>query len=205
MSRRISSHIRSNVIAYVALFFALSSGAYAVAIAPKNSVVSKSIKNGQVKTPDIANGAVTGQKVKNGTFAPAASVPTKILVDTSETGVTDLGMVGPYHFTVACTVDTGTNTTTVQTRINGPAGIVDRWGLIQLNSDTPTTSVVHDSVPAATDKAIGTAAASGATVQLGLTGEIETGSTLVSFQLASFVSQGASNQCSVHGTVEAAS
>ena len=53
----------ANVVSVIALFVALGGGAYAVSSAGKNSVVSKSIKNGQVKTKDLANNAVNGAKV----------------------------------------------------------------------------------------------------------------------------------------------
>jgi hypothetical protein len=53
----------ANVVATLALFLVLGGGAYAVGIAPKNSVVSKSIKNGQVKTRDLAGNSVNGAKV----------------------------------------------------------------------------------------------------------------------------------------------
>jgi hypothetical protein len=46
----------------LALFVALGGTAYAVT-APKNSVVSSSIKKGQVKTSDLATSAVTGAKL----------------------------------------------------------------------------------------------------------------------------------------------
>jgi hypothetical protein len=46
----------------------LGGGAYAATIADKNSVVSKSIKNGQVKTRDLANDAVNSSKVKDGSL-----------------------------------------------------------------------------------------------------------------------------------------
>jgi hypothetical protein len=70
MSSRISTHIRNNLVGCIALFCALSGAAYAVTKAPPNSVVSRSIKNGQVKKPDLRNGAVTTQK-----FAASAVVP----------------------------------------------------------------------------------------------------------------------------------
>jgi hypothetical protein len=57
------AHIRSNAVAYIALFFALNAGAYAFAIAPKNSVTSSSIRDSAVKNRDLADGAVTSQKV----------------------------------------------------------------------------------------------------------------------------------------------
>ena len=61
-------YARSNVLGLVAIFIALGGVAWAVQIAPKNSVVSKSIKNGQVKTGDIANKAV-----KSPNLAPSAA------------------------------------------------------------------------------------------------------------------------------------
>jgi hypothetical protein len=54
----------ANVMASVALFVALGGVSYAAA--SKNSVISSSIKNGQVKSVDIANNAVTSSKIKNG-------------------------------------------------------------------------------------------------------------------------------------------
>ncbi len=53
MSRRIADHIRSNVVGYVAVFLALTGVSYAASL-PANSVKSKTIKNGQVKSKDIA-------------------------------------------------------------------------------------------------------------------------------------------------------
>ncbi len=71
MSSRIRSHLRSNVVGYVALFLALNGTAYAVvAIAPKNSVATKSIRNGAVTAAKLRNGAVTTSK-----FAPSALAP----------------------------------------------------------------------------------------------------------------------------------
>jgi hypothetical protein len=45
----------ANVVSVIALFIALGGGAYAVSTAQKNSVVSKSIKDGQVKQRDLAS------------------------------------------------------------------------------------------------------------------------------------------------------
>lgn len=61
-------HLRRNLIAYVALFCALTAGAYAAGL-KKNSVGSKQIKSAAVKTDEIADGAVTGAKVDEGTLA----------------------------------------------------------------------------------------------------------------------------------------
>ncbi len=61
----------SLVISVFALVIAMSAGAYAATIAPKNSVVSKSIKNGQVKGKDIAKNAVNSKKIKDGQVTSA--------------------------------------------------------------------------------------------------------------------------------------
>jgi hypothetical protein len=65
MSRRIREHLQSNVVGYVALFFALTMGtAWALGA---NSVKSKHIKDGQVWTEDVANDssphALTGDDI----------------------------------------------------------------------------------------------------------------------------------------------
>jgi hypothetical protein len=61
MSGRIGDHIRSNAIAYAALFFALTGGsAYALdgPLPGQNQVGSDDIINGEVKTLDIGTGEV---------------------------------------------------------------------------------------------------------------------------------------------------
>jgi hypothetical protein len=55
------AHLRRNVIAYLALFVAMSGSAYAATVA-RNTVDSASIINGQVKTVDLADDAVTPAK-----------------------------------------------------------------------------------------------------------------------------------------------
>jgi hypothetical protein len=60
----------ANVMATIALFVALSGGAYAVGL-KKNSVKTKSIKNGAVTNPKLAHRAVTGSKVALGSLTGA--------------------------------------------------------------------------------------------------------------------------------------
>lgn len=72
VSIRIKAFIRSNVVGFIALFVAL--GGVAVAgnnTAPRNSVVSKSIKNGQVKRRDIGRRAINSAKVADGSLTGA--------------------------------------------------------------------------------------------------------------------------------------
>ena len=75
-SGRIHSHIRANVIGYVALFIALSGTAWAGAKInagdiSKNAVRSKQIKNAQVKTKDIRDGHVRAADVLDGSLTGA--------------------------------------------------------------------------------------------------------------------------------------
>jgi hypothetical protein len=68
--------IRNNITGLIAIYIALGGVAVAAHTAAKNSVTSKSIKNGQVKsadvgdgqvrTPDLADGAITGVKLAPG-------------------------------------------------------------------------------------------------------------------------------------------
>jgi len=56
------AHLRQNVVAYLALFVAMSGTAYAATVA-RNTVNSASIINGEVKTVDLADDAVTPAKI----------------------------------------------------------------------------------------------------------------------------------------------
>ncbi len=68
------AHIRSNIVGYVALFFALTGGAYAVSIA-KNSVGSKQIKTGAVKSVDVKDDSLTGADVDEATLKGTQGPP----------------------------------------------------------------------------------------------------------------------------------
>lgn len=56
------------LVALLALFVALGAGAYAATKAPKNSVTSKSIKNGQVSSKDLKDASVSGTDVADGSL-----------------------------------------------------------------------------------------------------------------------------------------
>jgi hypothetical protein len=86
---KVRAHARSNIVAYVALFFALSGGAYAMTTAAKNSVVTKSIKNGAVTTSKLANGAVTSSK-----FAASAVAPDSTRLGGIGAGAYQLALTG---------------------------------------------------------------------------------------------------------------
>jgi hypothetical protein len=59
MSAKLRTHIRSNIIGYVALFFALSTGS-AVALSGSNTVFTDDIVNDQVYSADVRNDALSG-------------------------------------------------------------------------------------------------------------------------------------------------
>src|SRR5829696_9193190 len=61
----------ANVVSLVALFVALGGGAYAVHQAKKNSVTSKSIRDGAVRSQDVKDAALTGADVLDGSLSGA--------------------------------------------------------------------------------------------------------------------------------------
>ena len=67
---RAREHLRSNLIAYVALFFAVAGGA-AYALPGKNSVDSGDIRNGQVKSADLRDSNVRSPDIRNGAVSGA--------------------------------------------------------------------------------------------------------------------------------------
>ena len=64
-------YLRQNVLGLVAIFIALSAGAYAVEVAPRNSVTSKSVRDGAIKRADLARKSVDGAKVLDGSLTGA--------------------------------------------------------------------------------------------------------------------------------------
>ena len=63
MLAKLGSHVRHNVVGYIALFFALTGVAYAATL-PKNSVGTAHLKKSAVTTPKVKKGAVTGPKLR---------------------------------------------------------------------------------------------------------------------------------------------
>jgi hypothetical protein len=61
----------ANVMATVALFVALGGGAYAASVAKKNSVTSKSVRNGSIQGVDVGKDTLTGNNINEGTLTLA--------------------------------------------------------------------------------------------------------------------------------------
>ena len=64
-------HLRSNAIAYLALFIALGGTSWAAATLPRNSVGSAQLKRNAVAQSDVRSGAITSRAVRNGSLTPA--------------------------------------------------------------------------------------------------------------------------------------
>ena len=62
MFTNVTHHLRRNIVAYLALFMALGGTSYAAWLAPPNSVNSRAIIDGQVKTPDLAPNVISADE-----------------------------------------------------------------------------------------------------------------------------------------------
>jgi hypothetical protein len=104
----------ANVMATIALFVALGGGAYAASVAKKNSVTSKSVRNGSIQGIDVGKDTLTGDNINEGTLNVLPTCPsgtTKaagICFESSERGaqgldgaMTTCGQANRYLPTVA--------------------------------------------------------------------------------------------------------
>ena len=66
--QRVMVHLRSNIVAYVALFVALGGSSYAAVRLSPNSVTTRAIAKGAVTHTKLAKNAVTTASVRNGTL-----------------------------------------------------------------------------------------------------------------------------------------
>src|SRR5215468_11128813 len=70
--QRIKHHITyANVMATIAVFVALGGGAIAAGVAKKNSVTSKSVRNGSLQGLDVKDGSLQGADVAADTLTGA--------------------------------------------------------------------------------------------------------------------------------------
>jgi len=86
----------ANVMATIAVFVALGGGAYAAATAKKNSVTSKSVKNGSIQGVDVGKDTLSGANINEGTLSIVLPCPSGTIkaagmcFDSSERGSSDL-------------------------------------------------------------------------------------------------------------------
>ena len=102
--RRLSAHVRSNVVAYLALFVALGGTSYAAFSLPTGSVGTQQLRNGAVTSRKIANGSITpaklGRSTVGGSVRDWAFVNQDGRVIGGSQGVTASAPAGPgqpYH------------------------------------------------------------------------------------------------------------
>jgi hypothetical protein len=81
------------VVAFIALFVAIGGSSYAVTRLPAKSVGAKQLRKGAVRTANLANGAVTGQKIKDGSLGAADLRPSS-LAGMTVAGATHAGAAG---------------------------------------------------------------------------------------------------------------
>ena len=170
------THLRRNVVAYLALFVAMSGSAYAATVA-RNTVDSASIINGQVKTVDLADDAVTPSK--------NASID-RIRLDGVVGDQVPVFSVGGESLTYSCT---GSGTDYLEIMTQATTGTVN--GLI-VKSDN---SVVHVGYGGG-GVILELFASQGASGQL----IIQSGKLIETFVFHAFVGATGNNYCQLFGT-----
>lgn len=118
----------SNVIATMALFFALGGISWAAATAPKNTVAAKSIKKNAVTSVKIKNNAVTGRKIKSNSILASdiknAALAGADIKDESLTGADiNEGTLGKVPN--AAVADGSSNQLVANVRVNSSASDAD--------------------------------------------------------------------------------
>ena len=151
-SMQFLTHVRRNVVAYLALVIALGTGsAYAAA----------SIANGSVTAAKLHTNAVTSTKIKNGTIKPKdIKKPTYVHSTNLQLGtppaVPDVISIAPYDFSVPAK-----GRTSVTVFIPTIGGGCDNG-----NPDQPTIGLYIDNVPIAATAATVPGVANDRSVQL---------------------------------------
>ena len=133
----------ANVTATLALFVALSGGAYAATALPANSVGSRQLKKNAVETTDIKNNAITGAKIK---LSSMAKIPSAATADTSASA----GHAAAAAALDKVTYKTAAATAPASSAANAATATCDSGqhavgGGVKL--DSPGIGVVNDSYP----------------------------------------------------------
>jgi hypothetical protein len=117
-----SGRTYANVMATLAVFLSLAGGAYAVTTAGKNTVVSRSIKNGQVRSVDLRDAGVKGIDVKSNTLGGREVDEASLALSTTATptGAAGGDLSGSYP-----NPEIGANTVTGAEVVDGSLGGAD--------------------------------------------------------------------------------
>jgi hypothetical protein len=115
----------SNVVSLVALFVALSGGAYALSV-PRNSVGARQLKRGAVTNSKIKDGAVTAAKVK----------PRSLLARDFKLGQLPAGPKGDRG-------DKGDKGDKGDPGLQGPAGTAVAYGYVRANGTFDASRSLH--------------------------------------------------------------
>jgi hypothetical protein len=92
----ILNHLRNNLVAYVALAVAVSTGtAYAAAAIPNGSITAAKLHANAVTSTKIKNGTIKGKDIKKPTWVQSST-----LVTGTPPAVPDLISIAPYDFTL---------------------------------------------------------------------------------------------------------
>jgi hypothetical protein len=93
VTKRVRNHLRTNLVGYIALFFALGLGtAWALDI---NSVKSRHIKDDQVKTADVRDGSLVGGGLGSADLKLVQRSEVQTEGSTTSSGPADLLTLGP--------------------------------------------------------------------------------------------------------------
>ena len=142
---RFGSYLRQHHVGLIAIALIVSGGtAYAVT-APKDSVVSSSIKNGAVKTKDIKDGAVIGADIKDGTVTAsdlAGNATDEVLLYDYSAGGDPVVWTDPNIGTVSLTLNCSTFTVNSFASLSVSPGKVGVYGVEDVNRGAGDTSTL---------------------------------------------------------------
>lgn len=94
LMKKLLTHLRRNVVAYLALLVALSTGtAYAAASIPNGSVTGAKLHKNAVTSKKIKNGSIKSKDIKKPTFVQSNTLQTG-----TPPAVPDVISVAPYDF-----------------------------------------------------------------------------------------------------------
>lgn len=139
MKSRIANYLKDQHLALLCLCLVIGGGtAYAAGLA-KDSVKSKNIKDGQVKTPDLAKDSVSADKLKGIAGLTARQV---FLSDVNPDGVAETSepvKYAPFSLTASCN-QTPPGTYTASVSIQGTDGQMAVFSQAQGGANNPSVS-----------------------------------------------------------------